>query len=246
MVMSSLVKPLSAKPVLKFSLTAGVSAAFVAVGLIIAGVESVFAVTGGFAVRTLAAYVAGALTVAWLAHRHLQAGRFGAANCVTIVRAALIAPLVGFLGEAPTAALAWLAIAIALVVLVLDGVDGGLARYAGEATRFGARFDMETDALLILVLSALCFQFGKAGLWILGAGLLRYAFVAAGWLWPWMRGALPDSCRRQTVCVVQIVALLVCLSPLVVRPSSAVAGALGVAVLAWSFLVDIRWLARQA
>ena len=226
MVMSSLVKPLSAKPVLQFSLTAGVSAAFVAVGLIIAGVESVFAVTGGFAVRTLAAYVVGALTVAWLAHRHLQAGRFGAANCVTIVRAALIAPLVGFLGEAPTAALAWLAIAIALVVLVLDGVDGGLARHAGEATRFGARFDMETDALLILVLSALCFQFGKAGLWI--------------------RGALPDSCRRQTVCVVQIVALLVCLSPLVVRPSSAVAGAFGLAVLARSFLVDIRRLARQA
>jgi phosphatidylglycerophosphate synthase len=244
--MSNLVKPLAAKPVLKFSLTAGVSAALVAVGLIVVVVESVLAFRGGFTVRTLAACAVGTLCVAWLAHRHLEPGSFGAANCVTFVRAALITPLFGLLGEAPTPALAWLAIAIAIVVLVLDGVDGGLARLAGETTRFGARFDMETDALLILMLSALCFQFGKAGMWILGAGLLRYAFVAAGWIWPWMQGALPESRRRQTVCVVQIVALLVCLSPLFAWPWSATAGALGLGVLAWSFLVDVRWLARQA
>jgi phosphatidylglycerophosphate synthase len=244
--MSSLVKPLSAKPVLKFSLTVGVSAAFAAVALIVVGVESVLPLTGGFAVRSLAACAGVTLSVAWLARRHLQPATFGAANCVTIVRATLVAPLVGLLGEAPTAALAWLAIAIGIVVLVLDGVDGRLARHAGEATRFGARFDMESDALLILVLSALCFQFGKAGIWILGAGLLRYVFVAAARVVPWMRGALPESRRRQTVCVVQIVALFVCLSPPVARPSSALAGALGLAVLAWSFLVDIRWLARQA
>ena len=39
------------------------------------------------------------------------------------------------------------------------------------------------------------------------SGLLRYAFVAAGWLWPWLRAPLPPSRRRQTICVVQIVGL---------------------------------------
>jgi hypothetical protein len=38
----------------------------------------------------------------------------------------------------------------------------------------------------------------------------------------------------------------VCLSPLFAWPWSATAGALGLGVLAWSFLVDVRWLARQA
>ena len=48
---------------------------------------------------------------------------------------------------------------------------------SNEASSFGARFDMETDALLILVLAALVWQHGKAGPWILAAGLMRYAFV---------------------------------------------------------------------
>jgi multidrug efflux pump subunit AcrA (membrane-fusion protein) len=38
---------------------------------------------------------------------------------------------------------------------MLDGVDGWLARRHEIASRFGARFDMEVDALLILALSVL-------------------------------------------------------------------------------------------
>jgi phosphatidylglycerophosphate synthase len=131
-------------------------------------------------------------------------------------------------------------------VLVLDGVDGWVARRFGTATEFGARFDMETDALLILVLSALCFRYDKAGAWILAAGLMRYAFVGASKVWSWMGAALPASRRRQTVCVVQIVTLLVCIAPFVARPWSSAVGAAGLAVLAWSFAVDVRWLASRA
>jgi phosphatidylglycerophosphate synthase len=105
---------------------------------------------------------------------------------------------------------------------------------------------METDALLILVLSALCWQFDKAGVWVLAAGLLRYVFVAAAWPLPWMRRALPASRRRQTVCIVQSSALLACLSPLFPRPWSVGVAAVGLLVLAWSFLIDVVWLARRA
>jgi phosphatidylglycerophosphate synthase len=182
-----------------------------------------------------------------LARRSLPPGtRFGAANTATLVRLALLAPLVGLLFEEPSAALAWLAIAIAGVVLALDGVDGWLARRSGGATDFGARFDMETDALLILLLSVLCARFDKAGAWILAAGVMRYVFVGAGRIWPWMSAALPASRRRQTVCVVQIVSLLACLAPPIAPPASAIVGALGLSALAWSFAVDVRWLAGRA
>ncbi|GAA4940924.1 hypothetical protein GCM10023238_03240 [Streptomyces heliomycini] len=39
------------------------------------------------------------------------------------------------------------------VALILDGVDGKVARRTGTSTPLGARFDMEVDAFLILVLS---------------------------------------------------------------------------------------------
>src|SRR5437867_3690361 len=70
------------------------------------------------------------------------------------------------------------------IVTLLDGVDGWLARRTHMASTFGERFDMETDALLILVLSVLAWQYDKAGAWLVLAGLLRYLFVAAGWLLP--------------------------------------------------------------
>jgi phosphatidylglycerophosphate synthase len=245
--MSSAVKPLiSPKRPDKSGPFLAVLGALAAVAGVVVIAEIAFVLTDGFAARAFAAYVAAAAAVVLLARRHLAPGMFGAANAVTLVRAALIAPLIALLFEAPTAALAWFAIVLAVAGLVLDGVDGRLARRSGQTTAFGARFDMETDASLILVLSALCWQFGKAGAWILAAGLLRYLFVAAGRLLPWIRSALPPSRRRQTVCVVQIVALLLCLSPLLPPPFSAAAGALGLAILAWSFLIDTIWLARRA
>ncbi len=97
-------------------------------------------------------------------------------------------------------------VVIASVAAALDGVDGWIARRTRTASAFGARFDMETDALLILVLSALVWRSGKAGAWVLASGLMRYAFVAAATIWPWMQEPLEPSRRRQAVCVVQVVA----------------------------------------
>ena len=45
-------------------------------------------------------------------------------------------------------------LALVVVALALDWVDGQVARRTGTCSAFGARFDMETDAFLILVLSA--------------------------------------------------------------------------------------------
>ena len=91
-----------------------------------------------------------------------------------------MALLAAALGEPHTTALAWAATALAILTSALDGVDGWLARRSTLASAFGARFDMETDALLIMVLSALAWRWDRAGAWVLACGLMRYAFVAAG------------------------------------------------------------------
>ena len=53
---------------------------------------------------------------------------------------------------------------------ILDLADGWVARRTGTATAVGARFDMEVDALLILVLSALVWRYGVTGPWVLPPG----------------------------------------------------------------------------
>ncbi|HEX5418692.1 MAG TPA: CDP-alcohol phosphatidyltransferase family protein, partial [Gammaproteobacteria bacterium] len=199
-----------------------------------------------YAAVVLAVFAAGAAVVLRQAARHLAGREFGAANRLTLARAALAALCGGLLLARPGAAVAWFAVAAALLALVLDGFDGSLARRRGLASAFGARFDMEIDALTILIMSALAWRFERAGVWVLASGLARYAFVAAGSVWPWLRQPLPASRRRQTVCVVQAGALVACLAPIVPPRLAACAAAIGLAALAASFAADIVGLWRAA
>jgi phosphatidylglycerophosphate synthase len=170
---------------------------------------------------------------------------FGPANYVTAVRALLAAVITGAIGEPPTSRLAAAVATLALAVAVMDGLDGFLARRSRMASAFGARFDMEVDALLIMSLSVLAWTHGKAGAWVLASGALRYLFVAAGWIWPWMERPLVPSTRRQTVCVIQIVALIIVVSPVVTAPASTAIAAAALLVLAGSFLIDTLWLVSR-
>lgn len=171
--------------------------------------------------------------------------RFGPANVTTTVRALLVAIVAGFIGEALSRSYATAAVAFASVATLLDGVDGWLARRTDMASAFGARFDMEIDALLIQALAVLAWQYGKAGAWVLASGLIRYAFVGAGWIWPWMRGPLTPTLRGRLICVVQLVALIAALLPSVAPPASGWLAAAGLIVLGYSFFVDTLRLWRQ-
>ena len=200
----------------------------------------------GLVARAILYSLLGGALLAWLAAKHRAGPGFGAANAVTLARGVLALDLLAVLGSAPGVVLAWSIVVLALLALALDGVDGKVARRLGETSAFGARFDMETDALLILVLCALAWQQGKAGPWILLAGALRYLFVAAGYALPWLARTLPGSRRRQAACVVQIASLIVCLLPVVVPPASDLVALVGLVVLAASFAADVGWLARRA
>jgi phosphatidylglycerophosphate synthase len=65
---------------------------------------------------------------------------------------------------------------IAFLVLILDGIDGFLARKFKTQSGFGEYLDMETDAFYVLVLSCLLYQNGTFGMWIISLGLLRYLY----------------------------------------------------------------------
>lgn len=176
---------------------------------------------------------------------HHPFARFGRANQITTVRALLVAIVAGFIGEPYAPSAASFAAATSGLAALLDGVDGWLARRSGMTSAFGARFDMEVDALLIQVLAVLAWQWDKAGAWVVMSGLLRYLFVAAGWLWPWMRRPLIPTMRAKAICVVQIATLVLAIVPSIAPPASALLAAGGLLALCYSFLVDTLWLWRQ-
>ena len=192
-------------------------------------------------------YLVLACLLVWYLPEGQARGELGAANRVTLGRATLVLPLSALAGQPIliTDDMAWYIIAVATVTLVLDGVDGWLARRSETASPFGARFDMELDSFLMLVLSILVWRSGKVGAWAILIGLPRYLYVAGGWMWPMLRAELPPSVRRKAVCVAQGVLLLVCLGPIISPALATVAAAAALAVLAYSFAVDIIWLARR-
>jgi phosphatidylglycerophosphate synthase len=165
---------------------------------------------------------------------------FGPGNVVTAVRGAVVILLIALVGEVArggvAATVADAAAAAAAMACLLDGVDGWLARRSGMASRFGAGFDMETDAVLVAVLATLAWQFGKVGAWVLWAGALRYLYLAAGVAVPVLQRPLPPSPLRKSIAVAQVVALIAILLPLVSPAMSAWIAGTALAALTFSFL----------
>ena len=170
---------------------------------------------------------------------------FGPANYITMLRALLAALAASLLTEPAGAAVAWVLVMAAATIAVLDGVDGWLARRTQLSSPFGARFDMETDAFSMLVFSVLVWHHEKAGLWVIAIGLMRYAFVAAGWVLPWLAGPLRSTWRGKAVAIAQVVGLGIALLPIVPVRVSTLACAAALALLVWSFAIDVGYLWRH-
>lgn len=169
---------------------------------------------------------------------------FGWANRTTLLRSVLVIPLVAwapFLSSSGPAGLWFYAIAC-LLALILDGADGKVARATNSHSDFGARFDMELDALFILGLCIAVFALDKAGAWVLVLGLMRYLFMASSQYLGWLNQPLPESFRRKTVCVWQVVTLMVAIIPPIPPGFASFTLAIALGLLAWSFYLDVRWL----
>ncbi|MGC4894631.1 CDP-alcohol phosphatidyltransferase family protein [Micromonospora sp. DT31] len=194
----------------------------------------------------LAGLLFGAVMVAALRHglHRSDADRLGPADWVTLTRATLaggVAALTvdSFRGPVVVPVLA----ALAAVALSLDWVDGQVARRTGTTSALGARFDMEVDSFLVLVLCG--YVADQVGAWVLVIGVMRYAFLAAARVLPWMRGSLPPRYWRKAVAATQGIALVVVAAGVLPTPLAVAVLVGALALLVESFGRDVGWLWRH-
>jgi phosphatidylglycerophosphate synthase len=187
-------------------------------------------------------YAGGVAIAALSLRRTFPFASLGLCNAVTLGRFMVVAALTGPLIAQMAAP--WTVFGLAAVALALDGLDGWLARREGRVSDFGARFDMEVDTALALVLALHLWLGGSVGAFVLILGLPRYLFVGAAQLLPWLTAPLPQRFGRKAVCVLQVAALIVLQLPFVSGPYGNILTMGVAAALIWSFGRDIVWLWR--
>ena len=198
-----------------------------------------------FLVGAVGTYIAAGALIVRRAEALTKSG-FGAANAATLARLTIACLLTGyvavlFTGFAPSAAQSTSVFGIAVAALLLDALDGWLARKTATVSAFGARFDMEVDALLILILSIAAWATGKAGVWVLMSGAARYLYVAAASVVPTLREPMVPSQRRRAIAAIQATILVALTSPLIAPPVSSALAAGALALLLYSFASDMIW-----
>jgi phosphatidylglycerophosphate synthase len=213
-----------------------------------AALLGVLSVTAGLGLAGWTAGLAsGAAATALIAAARMRSDRptMHPADWVTLTRALLAAGVAGLVADSfgrPVSVTAL--VTLAAVALVLDGVDGQVARRTGTATPLGARLDGEVDAFLILLLSIAVS--GDYGSWVLVIGAARYALLVAGWLIPWLAAPLPCRYWRKVVAAVQGIVLTIAASGLLSPLTGMMAVAAALLLLAESFGHDVIWLYRTS
>ncbi len=222
-----------------------VIAFFVCAGVVVAAQHNL---TLGYDALMRSGLLFGLTTLFVLSFLHLHPhARFGIGNVLTLLRGCFTVLLAAFINEPDAiSSIGWLLVVATAAVACSDVLDGKIARQSGLQSDFGARFDMEVDALFILVICVLAFEQDKAGIWIIAIGAMHYVFVVAGWLFPFLGRELPPSKRRKTVGAVQVVLLISCLAPILERPTTTVVALLALCLVVYSFARDILLLLRSA
>jgi phosphatidylglycerophosphate synthase len=172
----------------------------------------------------------------------------GPANIVTFVRAVLSVLVAGLvleslLGSSSRPTEVHTLVGLSAIALVLDWVDGQVARRTHTESAFGARFDMAVDAFLILVLSAYVAQ--SAGPWVLAIGSARYLLLVAEQALPWLRRPTPARYWGKVVAAVQGIVLTVASADVLPGPATDLLLVVALALLAESFGRQVWWLWRS-
>jgi phosphatidylglycerophosphate synthase len=166
------------------------------------------------------------------------------ADWVTLTRALLAAGVAGLVADSFGRPIATTAlVTLSSVALVLDAVDGQVARRTDSVTPLGVRIDGEVDAFLILLLSIAVSE--VYGSWVLLIGAARYVLLLAGWLMPWLAAPLPPRFWRKFVAAVQGIVLTVAVSGVLDRIVGIIAVGIALLLLAESFGRDVIWLYRE-
>jgi phosphatidylglycerophosphate synthase len=197
----------------------------------------------GWAVGLGCGSVLGAALAAGM--RRFGRSRLGPADLVTLSRGVLACGVAALVADSLVRpAAVGVLVALASVALLLDAVDGRVARWTRSSTPFGGRFDGEVDAFLIAVLSV--HVASSYGWEVLAIGGVRYVFGAVGWLLPWMRGELlPFRYWRKVVTATVGIVLVVTVADLLPRVVGVLGLTIAAALLAETFGRDVRGLWRH-
>jgi len=143
---------------------------------------------------------------------------FGLANTLTLLRGGLYAVVAGFLVVPPDTEFVWVPALCYGAGVVLDKLDGTVARTVGTQTTLGTRLDMAFDTFGFVVAPLLAVVWGQLPVWYLSLSALRYVFLA-GVYWRRFRGRrvydTPDSDLGKYLAGVQMTFLTMALAPAV-------------------------------
>jgi phosphatidylglycerophosphate synthase len=193
----------------------------------------------------LAGLAYGATLIGLLLHalRRSGAAGLGPADRVTLTRAVLVGGITALVADSFVRPVSVGTLtSLAVVALVLDGVDGRVARRTGTVSPLGARFDVEVDSCLVLVLSVYVAQ--DLGPWVVVIGSVAYLLQAARWALPWLRRQAPARYWCKVVAALQGGVLTTAAAGV---PEELAVAALGVVavLLAESFGREVWWLWRS-
>jgi phosphatidylglycerophosphate synthase len=219
-------------------------AAFLGGGTVFVLAWAVLGSTVWQALAVTALFMSACVVVATVMRETYPHAFIGLCNLVTLARLVLTVSLVAPILDAGAAPV-WGVFSLAVLALALDGVDGWFARRQGLSSAFGARFDMEVDAGLSLVVALNALAAGTAGPLVLLLGIPRYAFAVAGRVLPFLANPLPDRFGRKVACVLQIGALIALQRPILSEAQAGVAVGVATLALFWSFGRDAIWLYRR-
>ncbi|WP_299270482.1 CDP-alcohol phosphatidyltransferase family protein [Halorientalis sp.] len=159
----------------------------------------------------------------WYAGRGLDSVRpwryvFGLANSITLLRGGLYAVVAGFVVVPVTTDLAWVPAVCYGTGVVLDKLDGTVARTIGEQTPLGTRLDMAFDTFGFVIAPLVAVLWGRLPVWYLSIAAARYVYLG-GIRWRRLRGRpvgeRPDSDLAKYLAGIQMVFLTIALIPVV-------------------------------
>ncbi len=168
----------------------------------------------------------------------------GAGTLVTFLRGLLLAGVAGFLfSPRPPGLLAWAPASLFTIAVLLDYLDGYLARRSGRQTQLGDSFDLALDRLGVLIGSGLAVWYQVLPWPFLSIGAAAYLFEFGRWA---LRRAgqevrpLPPSRSRRPIAGLMMGFLSAMLWPIVRPPATTLAGLFFLVPFLGSFTRD--WL----
>ena len=134
---------------------------------------------------------------------------------------------------------------LAISALILDGLDGFVARKYNHVTKFGEIIDQESDNFLMLVLSISLYLNREVGIYIFLIPSYRYLFIFSMKRYDWLKIELPISQFRKFACAVTILLMIIAQDIYFSPENTTFLVILSLFIITFSFAKDIIWLYRN-